>query len=105
MPAEADQIVFTVNCFTGATFDEVENAYRRLVDESTGVELARCALSGGGRHTAQIMAKTSCPPSTATSDPVRPGPPVGGVVPAGRRGCRRSLPDGPLPCSPGRFLV
>ncbi|MBC9713866.1 TerD family protein [Streptomyces sp. TRM66268-LWL] len=57
LPAEVDQIVFTVNSFTGATFDEVENAYCRLVDETTGGELARYTLSGGGSHTAQIMAK------------------------------------------------
>ena len=59
MPAEVDQIVFTVNSFTGATFDEVDNAYCRLVDETTGAELARYTLSGGGSHTAQIMAKIS----------------------------------------------
>jgi len=57
MPPEVDQIVFTVNSFTEVTFDEVENAYCRLVDETTGSELARYTLSGGGSHTAQIMAK------------------------------------------------
>ncbi|CAL9425764.1 hypothetical protein SUDANB178_01923 [Streptomyces sp. enrichment culture] len=40
-----------------ATFDEVDNAYCRLLDETTGAELARYTLSGGGSHTAQIMAK------------------------------------------------
>ncbi|MFE2125032.1 TerD family protein [Streptomyces amritsarensis] len=95
MAAEVDQTVFTVNSFTGATFDEVENPYCRLVDESTEAGLARYTLSGGGHHTAQIMAKfsrikgswqltaigepawgppskTSCPPSTTTSDPSVP---------------------------------
>ncbi|MFD9567472.1 TerD family protein [Streptomyces sp. NPDC059994] len=57
VPPEVDQIVFTVNSFTGVTFDEVENAYCRLVDDTTGGELARYTLSGGGSHTAQIMAK------------------------------------------------
>jgi tellurium resistance protein TerZ len=57
--SEVDQIVFTVNSFTGVTFDEVENAYCRLVDENTGAELARYTLSGGGSHTAQVMAKVS----------------------------------------------
>ncbi|THC47397.1 hypothetical protein E7X58_28255 [Streptomyces sp. A1499] len=57
MLAEVDQIVFTVNSFTGANFDEVENAYCRLMDDSTGAERARYTLSGGGSHTAQIMAK------------------------------------------------
>ncbi|MET9296188.1 TerD family protein [Streptomyces sp. NPDC003077] len=57
VPSQVDQIVFTVNSFTGQTFVEVENAFCRLVDESTGDELARYTLSGGGTHTAQIMAK------------------------------------------------
>ncbi len=57
IPPEVDQIVFTVNSFTGQTFAEVENAFCRLVDESTEDELARYTLTGGGSHTAQIMAK------------------------------------------------
>ncbi|WP_030620493.1 TerD family protein [Streptomyces sclerotialus] len=57
VPANVDQIFFTVNSFTGQTFEEVQNAYCRLIDESTGQELARYTLTGGGRHTAQIMAK------------------------------------------------
>ncbi|MCI3240627.1 TerD family protein [Streptomyces spinosisporus] len=57
VPAHVDQIVFTVNSFTGQTFAQVQNAFCRLVDEITGQELARYTLSGGGAHTAQIMAK------------------------------------------------
>lgn len=57
VPATVDQIVFTVNSFTGQTFQEVENAFCRLVDEQTGAELARYTLTGGGPYTAQIMAK------------------------------------------------
>ncbi|KAA0921554.1 MULTISPECIES: TerD family protein [Streptomyces] len=57
VPAQVDQIVFTVNSFTGQTFAEVQNAFCRLVDETTGTELARYTLTGGGKHTAQIMAK------------------------------------------------
>lgn len=57
LPAHVDQIVFTVNSFTGQTFAEVQNAFCHLVDESTGQELARYTLSGGGPCTAQIMAK------------------------------------------------
>ncbi|WP_031083943.1 TerD family protein [Streptomyces sp. NRRL WC-3549] len=57
VPGRVDQIVFTVNSFTGQTFAEVENAFCRLVDETTGRELARYTLSGGGSSTAQIMAK------------------------------------------------
>ncbi|WP_405007893.1 TerD family protein [Kitasatospora purpeofusca] len=57
VPAEVDQILFTVNSFTGQTFQEVENAFCRLVDTQTGTELARYTLTGGGAYTAQIMAK------------------------------------------------
>ncbi|MFF7468960.1 TerD family protein [Streptomyces sp. NPDC008092] len=57
VPDHVDQIVFTVNSFTGQTFAEVQNAFCRLVDETSGAELARYTLSGGGTYTAQIMAK------------------------------------------------
>ncbi|MEV6806052.1 TerD family protein [Streptomyces sp. NPDC017248] len=57
VPAHIDQIVFTVNSFTGQTFEEVQNAFCRLVDETNGQELARYTLAGGGEYTAQIMAK------------------------------------------------
>jgi tellurium resistance protein TerZ len=57
VPPRVDQIVFTVNSFTGQTFQEVRNAFCRLVDETTGRELARYTLTGGGHYTAQIMAK------------------------------------------------
>jgi tellurium resistance protein TerZ len=57
VPVHVDQIVFTVNSFTGQTFSEVENAFCRLVDETNGQELARYTLTGGGAYTAQIMAK------------------------------------------------
>lgn len=51
------QIVFTVNSFTGQDFSQIENAFCRLVDETTGEELARYELSGSGKHNAQVMAK------------------------------------------------
>ncbi|MCX5214186.1 TerD family protein [Kitasatospora sp. NBC_00240] len=57
VPAQVEQIVFTVNSFTGQTFQEVQNAFCRLVDETNGTELARYTLTGGGPYTAQIMAK------------------------------------------------
>ncbi|NGO70781.1 TerD family protein [Streptomyces boncukensis] len=57
IPVHIDQIVFTVNSFSGQTFSEVENAFCRLVDETNGQELARYTLTGGGDYTGQIMAK------------------------------------------------
>jgi tellurium resistance protein TerZ len=59
VPANVTQLVFTVNSFTGQDFSQIENAFCRLVDESTGQELARYDLSGAGQHNAQIMAKVS----------------------------------------------
>ena len=53
------QIVFVVNSFTGQDFSLVENAFCRLVDHTTGDELARYVLSGSGCHNAQIMAKVA----------------------------------------------
>jgi tellurium resistance protein TerZ len=57
IPATVKSLVFTVNSFTGQSFDSVENAYCRIVDQKTGQEVARYALSSQGPHTAQIMAK------------------------------------------------
>ncbi|NEK58819.1 TerD family protein [Geodermatophilus sabuli] len=59
VPAAVHSLVFTVNSFTGQDFSQIQNAFCRLVDETTGQELARFDLSGSGRHTAQIMAKVS----------------------------------------------
>jgi tellurium resistance protein TerZ len=59
VPAGVSQLVFTVNSFTGQDFSQIDNAFCRLVDETDGQELARYDLSGGGPHTAQIMAKVA----------------------------------------------
>ena len=59
VPPGVTQIVFTVNSFTGQDFSQIENAFCRLVDETTNDELARYELTGSGRHNAQIMAKVS----------------------------------------------
>ncbi|MEY9844945.1 TerD family protein [Streptacidiphilus sp. MAP5-3] len=57
VPDRITQIVFTVNSYNGQSFQEVQRAHCRLVDEATGDELARFTLSGGGPHTGQVMAK------------------------------------------------
>jgi tellurium resistance protein TerZ len=59
IPPQVSQLIFTVNSFTGQDFTQIENAFCRLVDETTGQEIARYDLSGGGPHSAQIMAKVS----------------------------------------------
>ena len=50
-------LVFVVNSYSGEDFGQIENAFCRLVDLAGGAEIARYDLSGGGAHTAQIMAK------------------------------------------------
>jgi tellurium resistance protein TerZ len=59
VPANVATLVFTVNSFTGQDFSQIENAFCRLIDETTETEIARYDLSGAGSHTAQIMAKVS----------------------------------------------
>jgi tellurium resistance protein TerZ len=59
VPPRVQTIVFTVNSFTGQDFSQIENAFCRLIDESTETEIARYDLSGSGSHTAQVMAKVS----------------------------------------------
>ena len=56
LPDNVKYLVFTVNSFTGQTFDDVDNAYCRIVDQRTNRELARFNLSEKGRHTGVIMA-------------------------------------------------
>ena len=57
VPANVKSLIFTVNSFTGQNFSQVKNAYCRLVDKTTGKEIARYDLSVQGTHSAQIMAK------------------------------------------------
>jgi len=56
LPSAVKYLVFTVNSFRGQTFNEVENAYCRIVDEQAGSEIARLTLSEKGNHTGVIMA-------------------------------------------------
>lgn len=57
LPEAVQTLVFTVNSFTGDTFDRIENAYCRLVDATTNQEIARYDLTGAGSHTGQVMAR------------------------------------------------
>ncbi|RPA64791.1 stress protein [Gordonia oryzae] len=54
-----DNLVFAVTSYQGQTFQEVDNAYCRLVDETTGAELARFTLAGGMAFTGVTMAVIS----------------------------------------------
>ena len=57
LPAATQTLVFVINSFMGQTFEKVESAMCRIVDEDTGAELARYNLSAKNAFTAQIMAK------------------------------------------------
>lgn len=57
IPANVKSLVFTVSSYTGQTFNTVENAYCRIVNNSNQQEIARYTLTAQGSHTAQIMAK------------------------------------------------
>ncbi|MCK3866119.1 TerD family protein [Pseudomonas sp. B329] len=56
LPASVKFLVFTVNSFTGQSFEKIANAYCRVVNASNRVELARFNLSEKGRHTGVVMA-------------------------------------------------
>ena len=57
VPVNVKTLVFTVNNFTGQNFENVENAFCRIVDQRSGKEIAKYDLSCGGQHTAMVMAK------------------------------------------------
>lgn len=63
LPTSVRHLVFTVNSFTGQSFEQVANAYCRIIDDVSGKELARFNLSEKGRHTGVIMASLSRSPS------------------------------------------
>ncbi len=54
LPTNVEYLVFTVNSFRGQTFNEVENAFCRILDQS-GKELARYTLAEQGAHTGIII--------------------------------------------------
>lgn len=62
LPANAQHLVFTVNSFRGQRFDQVQNAYCRVLDVSSGRELARFNLAEKGAHTGVVMACLSREP-------------------------------------------
>jgi len=59
LPPQVAHLVFTVNSFRGQTFDEVDNAFARLVDDTNQKELCRYTLTEQGRHTGVVMASMS----------------------------------------------
>lgn len=65
LPSNVHSLVFTVNSYTGQTFEKIANATCRLVDQSGGREneVARVNLSQSGNHTGVAMAAIVRTPS------------------------------------------
>jgi tellurium resistance protein TerZ len=57
VPANINSLIFVVNSFSGHRFDEIENAFCRLVDAARDQEVAKYQLSCTGNHSAMIMAR------------------------------------------------
>ncbi|WP_433660558.1 TerD family protein [Nocardia sp. CA-128927] len=57
IPAHVSTLVFIVTSYKGHTFEQIQNAFCRLVDGTNNAELARYTLAGGMPFTAMAMAK------------------------------------------------
>ncbi|SIH20296.1 Stress response protein SCP2 [Mycobacteroides abscessus subsp. abscessus] len=58
IPAHINTVMIIVTSYQGHSFDQLSNAFCRLVDATSGAELARYTLQGAGmRYTAMLMAK------------------------------------------------
>lgn len=58
IPAHITTVIFIVTSYQGHTFDQLSNAFCRLIDATGSAELARYTLQGSGmRYTAMVMAK------------------------------------------------
>lgn len=56
VPVHVDTIIFIVTSYQGQTFEQIQNAFCRLIDHQDG-ELARFTLTGGTAFTGMVMAK------------------------------------------------
>lgn len=56
IPPKVKYIAFTINSFQGQTFDKIDNAFCRLIDNQSNKEICRYTLSEKGAHTGVIMA-------------------------------------------------
>ncbi|MGK2881226.1 MAG: TerD family protein, partial [Mycobacterium sp.] len=58
IPVHINSILFIVTSYRGHTFDQLANAFCRLVDATSDTELARYTLMGAGmNYTGMVMAK------------------------------------------------
>ncbi|WP_063050796.1 TerD family protein [Nocardia arthritidis] len=59
IPPQITTILFLVTSYTGQTFDQIENAFCRVVDTVSGAEIAHFDLSTDASHTGLVMGKVS----------------------------------------------
>jgi len=57
VPIHVNALIFIVTSYQGQTFEQVQNAFCRLVDQTNKAELARYTLAGGMPYTGVVMAK------------------------------------------------
>lgn len=57
IPPHVNTVMFIVTSYKGHSFEQVQNAFCRLVDGTTNGELARYTLQGGMPYTGMVMAK------------------------------------------------
>jgi stress response protein SCP2 len=57
VPIHVNALIFIVTSYQGQTFEQVQNAFCRLVDQTNNAELARYTLAGGMAYTGVVMAK------------------------------------------------
>ncbi|MBM7459023.1 TerD family protein [Rhodococcus coprophilus] len=57
IPAHITTVMFVVTSYKGHSFEQVQNAFCRLVDGTTNAELARYTMQGGMPFTGMVMAK------------------------------------------------
>ena len=57
VPVHVTSVMLVVTSYEGHTFEQVQNAFCRLVDHTNGAELARYTLAGGMPFTAILMAR------------------------------------------------
>ncbi|NNH06463.1 stress protein [Cellulomonas fimi] len=57
VPVHVTNVMLVVTSYEGHTFEQVQNAFCRLVDQTTGAELARYTLAGGMPYTGMLMAR------------------------------------------------
>lgn len=57
VPSNINSLVFTINSYSGQTFNDVVNCFSRLVDSTSNQELCKYMLAEQGPSTAMAMAK------------------------------------------------